>query len=160
MGNTVQSSNSLRFLIIAFSITCTFMFPYLYITDVKKLQSDNHRQRSTLRRFTRQRQNYCHQMLENELENIQKVRSLFRPPRPSSWNGLLLRGWEKRVWKEEGRKGIVEPPIIIAARRNALGWLLLWRRGCLCGWLCVCHVDVVCPNDWINHRATSVAQPF
>jgi len=30
-----------------------------------------------------------------------------------------------------------------AARRNALARHLLWRRGCLC----VCLVDVLCPND-------------
>jgi len=31
---------------------------------------------------------------------------------------------------------------IIAARCSSLGWLLLWRRGCLC------HINGLCPNDW------------
>jgi len=31
----------------------------------------------------------------------------------------------------------------IASRRSALGRHLLYRRGCLC----VCHVDILCPND-------------
>jgi len=35
------------------------------------------------------------------------------------------------------------PFIVIAARRSALARRLPWRRGCLC----VCHVDVLCPND-------------
>jgi len=36
---------------------------------------------------------------------------------------------------------------VFAARRSVLGRLLLWRRGCRCGCLCVCHVDVLHPND-------------
>jgi len=36
----------------------------------------------------------------------------------------------------------------VATRRSVCH--LLWRRGCLC----VCHVDVLCPNDWVDHHAT------
>jgi len=34
--------------------------------------------------------------------------------------------------------------------QTALRWLLLCRRGCLC----VCHVDVLCPNNWVDHHET------
>jgi len=33
---------------------------------------------------------------------------------------------------------------------QCLGRLLLWQCGCLC----VCHVDVLCPNGWVDHHAT------
>jgi len=47
---------------------------------------------------------------------------------------------------------------IFGARRSALARHLLRWRGCLC----VCHVDVLCPNGWVDHHATFtvVAQPF
>jgi len=35
---------------------------------------------------------------------------------------------------------------VFAADASALGRHLLWRRGCLC----VGHVDVLCPNDWVR----------
>jgi len=44
--------------------------------------------------------------------------------------------------------------VFMTPERTALGLLLLSLRGCLCGSLCVCHVDVLCPNDWVNHHAT------
>jgi len=35
--------------------------------------------------------------------------------------------------------------VAFAARRTALARHMLWRRGCLC----VCHIDVLCPDDWV-----------
>jgi len=40
----------------------------------------------------------------------------------------------------------------IAARRNVLARHLLRRRGCLCVW----HVDVLCPSNWVDHHATII----
>jgi len=39
---------------------------------------------------------------------------------------------------------------IFVTRRSALAQNLLWRRGCLC----VCHLDVLCPNDWVDQYTT------
>jgi len=43
---------------------------------------------------------------------------------------------------------------VFAARRSALARHLSWRRSCLYVCLCVCQIDVLCPNDRVDHHAT------
>jgi len=62
-----------------------------------------------------------------------------------------LKANEIQIWTRQVRENLsrfshsllANGDAIFAARRSALGRLLLWRRGCLC----VCHVDVLCPTD-------------
>jgi len=39
--------------------------------------------------------------------------------------------------------------VVFAARRQYTGAAFAKAT-----WLCVCHVDVLCPNDWVGHHST------